>query len=55
MYMLEYYWAYKDIDEACNYLKTKFKMKDLGRIKFYLGLQLEHLQMGILVHQFTYV
>jgi hypothetical protein len=41
----------KDIDEAHNHLKTEFKMKDLVRIKFFLGLQLEHLQMGILVHQ----
>jgi hypothetical protein len=30
-------------------------MKDLDKIKFYLGLQIEHLQMGILVHQFAYV
>jgi hypothetical protein len=45
----------KDIDEARDHLKTEFEMKDLGRIKFYLGLQLEHLQMGILVHQSAYV
>jgi hypothetical protein len=30
-------------------------MKDLGKTKFYLGLQLEHLPTGILVHQSTYV
>jgi hypothetical protein len=30
-------------------------MKDLGRTKFCLELQLEYLQMGILVHQSTYV
>jgi hypothetical protein len=45
----------KDIDEAHNHLKTEFKMKDLGRTKFCLGLQLEHLQTGILVHQSSYV
>jgi hypothetical protein len=45
----------KDINEACNHLKTKFEMKDLGRTKFFLGLQLEHLHMGILVHQDAYV
>jgi hypothetical protein len=28
----------KDIDEAYNHLKTEFKMKDLGRTKFCLGL-----------------
>jgi hypothetical protein len=40
----------KDIDEDLNHLKTGLEMKDLGRTKFCLGLQLEHLQMGILVH-----
>jgi hypothetical protein len=40
----------KDIDEARNHLKTEFEIKDLGRTKFCLGLQLEHLQTGILVH-----
>jgi hypothetical protein len=44
-----------DIDEAHDYLKMKFEMKDLGRTKFCLGLQLEHLQKGILVHQSVYV
>jgi hypothetical protein len=45
----------KDIDKTCNHLKMEFEMKDLGRTKFYLLLQLEHLQTGILVHQSTYV
>jgi hypothetical protein len=45
----------KDIDEVHNHLKTEFEVKDLGRTKFCLGLQLEHLQMGILVHQSAYV
>jgi hypothetical protein len=45
----------KDIDEAHNHLKTVFEMKDLGRTKFCLGLHLEHLHMGILVHQSAYV
>jgi hypothetical protein len=40
----------RDIDEARNHLKMEFKMKDLGRIKFCLGLELEHPQMDILVH-----
>jgi hypothetical protein len=44
-----------DIDEAHNHLKKEFEMKDLGKIKFCLGLQIEHLQTGILVHQSTYV
>jgi hypothetical protein len=45
----------KDIDEARNHLKTEFEMKDLGRTKFCLGMQLENIQTGILVHQSTYV
>jgi hypothetical protein len=45
----------KDIDKARNHLKTEFEMKDLGRTKFCLGLQLEHLHMGILVHRSAYV
>jgi hypothetical protein len=45
----------KDIDEAHNYLKTEFEMKNLDRIKFCLGLQLEHLHTYILIHQCAYV
>jgi hypothetical protein len=45
----------KDIDEAQDHLNTEFKMKDLGRIKFFIGLQLEHIQTGILMHQSIYV
>jgi hypothetical protein len=45
----------KDIDEAHNHLKKEFKMKALGKTKFYLGLQIEHLQTSILVHQYAYV
>jgi hypothetical protein len=45
----------KDIDEARNHLKTEFKMKDLGRTKICLGLQIEHLHTGIFIHQSIYV
>jgi hypothetical protein len=44
----------RDIDEAHNLLKTEFEMKDLGKTKFCLGLQLEHLPTGILIHQSAY-
>jgi hypothetical protein len=44
----------RDIDEARNLLKTEFEMKDLGKTKFCLGLQLEHLPTGILIHQSAY-
>jgi hypothetical protein len=45
----------KDINEAHNHLKKEFEMKDLGTTKFCLGLQIEHLQTCILVHQSAYV
>jgi hypothetical protein len=44
-----------DINEARNHLNMKFEMKDLGKIKFCLCLQPEHLPTDILVHQSTYV
>jgi hypothetical protein len=43
-----------DIDEARHHLTTEFEMKDFGKTKFCLGIQLEHLPSGILVHQSTY-
>jgi hypothetical protein len=45
----------KYIDKEHNHLKKEFEMKDLGKIKFCLGLQIEHLHTGILVHQSAYV
>jgi hypothetical protein len=44
-----------DINEARDYLKIEFKMKDLAKTKFCLDLQLEHLSTGILVHQLAYI
>ena len=43
-----------NIEKASSYLMPKFETKDLGKIKFYLSLQLEHSPSGILVHQSTY-
>jgi hypothetical protein len=46
----------QDIDEARDHLKTEFEMKDLGNYtKLFLGLQIEHLQSGMLVHQPVYI
>ena len=45
----------ESIDEARNHLKTDFEMKDLGKTKFCIGLQIEHLHSGILVHQSAYI
>ena len=36
-------------------LQSKFEMKDLGKTKFCLGIELEHRESGILVHQSAYV
>ena len=36
-------------------LKTKFEMKDLGKTKYCLGLQIQHLPEGIFLHQSTYL
>ena len=44
-----------DINEARNHLMTEFEMKDLGKTKFCVGLQLKHLPTGILVHHSAYV
>jgi hypothetical protein len=44
-----------DINEAQNHLKMEFEMKNLGKTKFYLDLQLEHHPTGILVYQSAYV
>ena len=35
-------------------LKKEFEMKDLGKTKYCLGLQIEHVPNGILVHQSNY-
>jgi hypothetical protein len=35
-------------------LKDEFEMKDLGKTKFYLGLQIEHLSNGKFIHQLMY-
>ncbi|CAM8877350.1 unnamed protein product [Rhodiola kirilowii] len=44
----------KEILEVISYLKKEFEMKDLGKTKYCLGLQIVHLQNGILVHQSNY-
>ncbi len=44
-----------EIRETASYLKSEFEMKDLGKTRFYLGLELEHRVCGILIHQSAYV
>ena len=43
-----------EIEEAVSYLKKEFEMKDLGKTKYCLGLQIEHMHNGIFVHQSNY-
>ena len=44
----------EELTKTTNCLQNEFEMKDLGKTKFCLGLQIEHLPNGILVHQSTY-
>ena len=43
------------LTRTTNYLKKEFEMKDLGKTKFCLDLQIEHFLNGVLVHQSTYI
>ena len=44
----------KELTRTTNYLKNEFEMKDLGKTKFCLGLQIEHFPNEVLVHQSIY-
>ena len=44
----------EELTRTKNYLKREFEMKDLGKTKFCLELQIEHFPTGILVHQSAY-
>jgi hypothetical protein len=44
----------EELTKTANYLKNVFEMKDLSKTKFCLGLQIEHISNGILIHQSTY-
>ena len=43
-----------EIHEATVYLKEEFEMKNLGKTKYCLGLQIEHMHNGIFMHQSNY-
>ena len=45
----------EDLTKATTYLKDEFEMKDLGKTKYCLGLQIKHKSNGILIHKSTYV
>ena len=44
----------EELTRTSKYLKNEFEMKDLGKTKFCLGLQIKHFPTGVLVHQSTY-
>ncbi|KAL0556012.1 hypothetical protein IC582_004516 [Cucumis melo] len=44
----------KELSKTIEYLKEKFEMKDLGKTKFCLDLQIEYLADEIFIHQLTY-
>ena len=44
-----------ELSEAVVNLKKDFEMKNLGKTKLCLGLQIEHLENGIFVHQSAYI
>ena len=45
----------EELTKTSEYLKKEFEMKDLGKTKFCIGLQIEHFPNGVLVHQSTYI
>ena len=45
----------EELTNTAEYLKKEFEMKDLGKTKFCIGLQIEHFSNGVLVHQSTYI
>ena len=45
----------EELSKTAEYLKKEFEMKDLGKTKYCLGLQIEHLASGVLVHQSAYI
>ncbi|GJX99553.1 copia protein [Tanacetum coccineum] len=44
----------KEIQEVTVLLKKEFEMKDLGKIKYCLGLQIKHMHNGIIIHLSNY-
>ena len=44
----------EELKRTTKYLKKEFKMKDLGKTKFCLSLQIEHFATGISIHQSKY-
>ena len=45
----------EELTRITNYLKKDFEIKDFGKTKFCLGLQIEHFPNEVLVHQSTHI
>ena len=45
----------EELTRTATCLKDEFEMKELGKTKYCLGLQIEHKSNGILIHQSKYV
>ena len=45
----------EELIKTTNYLKKEFEMKDLGKTRDYLGLQIEYCLNGVLIHQSSYI
>ena len=45
----------EELTKIAEYLKKEFEMKDLGKTKFCIGLQIKHFPNEVLVHQSTYI
>ena len=45
----------EELTKTAEYLKKEIEMKDFGKTKFCIGLQIEHFPNGVLVHQSTYI
>ena len=45
----------EELTKTTNYLKNEFEMKDLGKTRYYLNLQIKHCLNDISVHQSTYI
>ncbi|XP_039133240.1 uncharacterized protein LOC120270287 [Dioscorea cayenensis subsp. rotundata] len=43
-----------EIAITASYLRKEFEMKDLGKTRFCLGIQIEHLPTRIFIHQLAY-
>lgn len=48
--VLKIIWTKEEIHEVISYFKRKFEIKDFGKIKYYIGLQIEYMQSVIPLH-----